>query len=557
MRALSTNPMKRVLCCVLLLMAVMTWAAMAVEPQDAGRPEAVRVAVVTDGSARAEALSKTLGAALAGLQVELTPDAGQASWIIRLRHEEGASLEIGASEGDGVEFVRGLAAELERVSPVLRSAARAAACRACRGGNQVSLGLGDAFDDPAEELLAANAIRESLKTVTGLAERAASTPASIITPAAGATLLAPNATFGWNTGTGVSRFWLFVGNWLGGDTLYSADQGTNLTATVPGLPADGRKIYVRLWSLIDGAWVSRDFEFRAYSASGGGPQKAQITSPAAGTTLTDGSVTLSWTPGVAVTRYWLFAGLWEGGNTLSSADVGTNVSATVAGLPTSGQTIYFRLWSYIDGEWLASDITYQAAGSTGPPEKAAMTSPAAGSALASDTAAFNWDAGSGVTRYYLMVGLWKGGNTLFNQDMGASQSAVATGLPVDGSRIFVRLFSYIGSAWQYNDYEYMAFDPAPGPAQKAVLTAPAPGSTLGGVSAAFVWSAGKKAEGYYLFIGDWQGGNSRYSQYFKAGTTSANVTGLPVDGRLLFVRLWSYISGQWEYNDYQLRAAGQ
>jgi hypothetical protein len=417
--------------------------------------------------------------------------------------------------------------------------------------------LGDAFDDPAEELLAANAIRESLKTATGLGERAASTPASIITPVAGATLLAPNATFSWNAGTGVSRFWLFVGNWLGGDTLYSADHGTNMTATVPGLPADGRKIYVRLWSLIDGTWVSRDFEFRAYSASGGGPQKAQISSPAPGATLTGASATINWSPGVAATRYWLFAGLWEGGNTLYSADQGTGLSATVTGLPTSGQMIYFRLWSYIDGSWQSADATYLAAGAAGPPAKAAMTSPAAGSALAGSPATFNWNAGSAVTRYYLMAGLWRGGNTLFNQDMNTAQSATVTGLPVDGSRIYVRLFSFIGSAWQFSDYEYTAFEQSPGPAQKAALTSPAPGATLGGAAATFVWSAGKKAEGYYLFIGDWQGGNSRYSQYFDAGTTSANVTGLPVDSRMLFVRLWSYINGQWEYNDYQVRAAGQ
>ncbi|MBA3976446.1 MAG: hypothetical protein C0504_19740 [Candidatus Solibacter sp.] len=552
MRVLSTNPMKRVLSSVLLVMTAMCAGA-----QEAGRPEAVGVAIETDGSARAEALKKTLEAALAGLRVELTPEAGQASWVIRLRHEKGAALEIGASAGEGVEFVRGLAEELERVSPALRAVARAAACRACRGGNQVALGLGDGFDDPAEELLAANAIRESLKKVTGQGERTASAPASIITPAAGATLLAPNATFAWNVGTGVSRFWLFVGNWLGGDTLYSADQGTNLTATVPGLPTDGRKIYVRLWSLIDGTWESRDFEFRAYSASGDGPRKAQITSPAAGATLTGTSATVNWSPGVAVTRYWLFAGLWEGGNTLYSADQGTALSATVTGLPASGQMVYFRLWSYIDGAWQSTDATYQASGAAGAPAKAGMTSPAAGSALTGSTAVFNWNAGSGVTRYYLMAGLWKGGNTLFNQDMNTAQSATVTGLPVDGSRIHVRLFSYIGNAWQFSDHEYTAFEQTPGAAQKAVLMSPAAGAKLGGSAAAFVWSAGKKAEGYFLFIGDWQGGNSRYSQYFEAGTVSANVTGLPVDGRMLFVRLWSHINGQWEYNDYQVRAAGQ
>lgn len=524
---------------------------------DPVRPEAVRVAVVTDGSAQAESMARTIEAALVGLELELTPEPERAAWVIRLSQSEAETIELGASAGAGVDWARAFAGELDRSAPSLHSAARATACRACRGSNQIHIGLGQALEDPAAELLTANALRESLKIIAALPDRSASTPASIITPEPGATLLAPNATFAWDAGTGVSRFYLFVGNWLGGDTLYSADQGTGFTATVPGLPTDGRKIYVRLWSLIDGAWVSRDFEYRAYAATPGGPQKAQITSPAAGSTLPGASATFNWSSGVAVTRYWLFAGLWEGGNTLYSADPGTNLSATITNLPTAGQTVYIRLWSYIDGAWQSADTTYVASGSAGTPAKAAMSSPASGVALAGTSVTFNWTAGTAVSRYYLMAGLWKGGNTLFNQDLGTSLSATVNGLPSDGRRVFVRLFSYINSAWQYNDYEYDAYDANPGPASKAVLTAPAPGGTLTGSSASFVWTAGKKAEGYFLFIGDWQGGNSRYSQYFAAGTTSAAVTGLPADGRLLFVRLWSNINGQWEFNDYQVRAFSQ
>ncbi len=550
-------PTKRNLFRTLLLAAAAAAFAFGSQPADSDRPEAVRVAVVTDGSPQAEAMARTIKSALAGLEIELTPTPERAAWVIRLSQSEAETIEIGASAGAGIAWARAFAAELDRSAPSLRKAARAAACRACRESNQILIGLGRAFEDPAAELLTATALRESLKFMAALPDRSASTPASIITPSPGATLLAPNATFAWDAGTGVSRFYLFVGNWLGGDTLYSADQGTNFTATVPGLPADGRKIYVRLWSLIDGVWVSRDFEYRAYSSTPGGPQKAQITSPAAGSTLAGSPVIFNWSSGVAVTRYWLFAGLWEGGNTLYSADPGANLSATITNLPTAGQTIYVRLWSYIDGAWQSSDTTYIASGSSGPPAKAAMTSPAAGSALSGSSATFNWTAGTAVSRYYLMAGLWKGGNTLFNQDLGSALSAAVSGLPSDGRRVYVRLFSYINSAWQYTDYEYDAYDANPGPAAKAALSAPAPGSTLAGSSAAFTWTAGKKAEGYFLFIGDWQGGNSRYSQYFAAGTTSASVSGLPTDGRLLFVRLWSNINGQWEFNDYQVRAFNQ
>lgn len=549
--------MNRNLFRTLVVAAAAAMFAFGSQSPDSDRPEAVRVAVVTDGSTQAEAMARTIEAALVGLEVELTPEPERAAWVIRLSQSDAETIELGASAGAGVDWARAFAGELDRSAPALHSAARASACRACRGSNQILIGLGQALEDPAAELLTANALRESLKLMAELPDRSASTPASIITPEPGATLLAPNATFAWDAGTGVSRFYLFVGNWLGGDTLYSADQGTGFTATVPGLPTDGRKIYVRLWSLIDGAWVSRDFEYRAFSTTPGGPQKALIASPAAGSTLAGASATFNWSSGVAVTRYWLFAGLWEGGNTLYSADPGTALSATVTNLPTAGQTVYIRLWSYIDGAWQSADTTYVASGSSGPPAKAAMSSPAAGAALAATSATFSWTAGTAVSRYYLMAGLWKGGNTLFNQDLGTSQSATVNGLPSDGRRVFVRLFSYIDSAWQYNDYEYDAYDATPGPAAKAVLTVPAAGATLTGSSASFAWTAGKKADGYFLFIGDWQGGNSRYSQYFASGTTSAAVSGLPTDGRLLFVRLWSIINGQWEFNDYQVRAFNQ
>jgi hypothetical protein len=536
---------------MILLAAMFAIGAIAGE-----KPEAVRVAVVTDGSARAAAMAQTLNEAMRGLEVELTPETANASWIVRLSESGAKSLEIGASEGAGVEWARGFAGEMERLTPSLRKTARAMVCRTCRGSNQLSIGLGEAMDDPVAELLAANALRESIKGMTGLVERTAGTPAGIVTPAPGASLTSSSVTFAWDAGVGAARYWLFAGNWQGGDTLYSADQGTSLTATVTGLPTDGRKIHMRLWSLIDGAWVSRDFEYRAYSPGGGGPTKALITTPVPGSTLSGTSATFNWSAGVAVTRYWLFAGLWTGGNTLYSADQGSTLSATVTGLPGSGQTIHIRLWSYIGGTWQSSDATYNASGSAGPPAKAAMTSPAAGSTLAATTVTFNWSAGTAVTRYYLMAGVWKGGNTLFNQDMGTALTAAVGGLPNDGRRVYVRLFSYINDSWQSNDYEYNSYDPAPGAAEKATLSTPAPGSKLSGAAATFSWTAGKRAEGYFLFIGDWQGGNSRYSQYFASGTTTANVSGLPVDGRLLFVRLWSFINGQWAYNDYQVRATG-
>ena len=49
---------------------------------------------------------------------------------------------------------------------------------------------------------------------------------------------------------------------------------------------------------------------------------------------------------------------------------------------------------------------------------------------------------------------------LFDQDRGTSLSATVSGLPADGSTMYVRLWSFVGAAWQWYDYTYTATGPA-------------------------------------------------------------------------------------------------
>jgi hypothetical protein len=257
-------------------------------------------------------------------------------------------------------------------------------------------------------------------------------------------------TFQWTPGTEAANYWLMVGTWLGGNTIYSQDQGTLTSAPVSGIPVDGRLIYVRLWSYINNAWQSNDYAYRAFSSGGAVPAKAQMTSPPGGSKLPGASASFQWSAGVAVSRYYLMVGMWPGGNTVYDADQGENRQVTVAGLPTDGRTLYVRLWSYIDGSWQFLDYSYEAAG-TFTPVKAVMTAPAPGSTLPGASVSFQWTAGNGVLRYYLFIGTWLGGDNLFSQDMAASLSANVTTLPVNGSLLYVRLWSYINGSWQYND----------------------------------------------------------------------------------------------------------
>ncbi len=86
------------------------------------------------------------------------------------------------------------------------------------------------------------------------------------------------------------------------------------------------------------------------------------------------------------------------------------------------------------------------------------------------------------------------------------------------------------------------------------LTSPTPGSTLLGSSATFQWTSGVGVTEYKLQIGSAPGGKGLVDQ--SAGTAlQMLVTGLPTDGRSLYVRLRSRIGGVWEIRDYVYTAA--
>ena len=94
-----------------------------------------------------------------------------------------------------------------------------------------------------------------------------------------------------------------------------------------------------------------------------------------------------------------------------------------------------------------------------PPSVPELTDPAPGSVLPSSTVTFKWtDNGSGVTTWWLRVGTIPGGGNLHNNTFGASQTAaVVSGLPTDGSPIYVQLRLRFGpQGWVIYEYQYVA-----------------------------------------------------------------------------------------------------
>jgi len=175
---------------------------------------------------------------------------------------------------------------------------------------------------------------------------------------------------------------------------------------------------------------------------------------------------------------------------------------------------------------------------------ATITSPARNSTLAGSGVTFTWAASSNVTEFYLFLGSnGVGSNNLYSSGYTAHTSVNVTGLPVNGETIYARLYSSYNGAWTYLDYTYTA-------ESLAMLTSPAPNSTLTGSSETFTWSGGTGITLYYLFLGS----NGVVSDnFYNSGYTSHNsvsVTGLPVNGETVYARLYWYVDGAWHHADY-------
>ena len=370
------------------------------------------------------------------------------------------------------------------------------------------------------------------------------TPAVLTSPTPGSALTSSSATFQWTAGTGVTQYVLGIGSTgVGSYDLFNSTPITITQASVTGLPTNnGETLYARLFSWIDGAWQHHDYTYTA------GAVAAELTSPIPGSTLTSSSVTFQWTAGSGVTQYVLGIGSTGAGsyNLYNSTPI-TATQASVTGLPTNGETLYARLFSWINGAWQHNDYTYTATGGT----PAVLTSPTPGSTLTSSSATFQWTAGTGVTQYVLGIGnTGVGSYNLFNSTPITATQASVTGLPINGP-LYARLYFWINGAWQYNDYTYTAG----GTAAPAILTSPTPGSTLTSSSATFQWTAGSGVTQYVLGIGSTGVGSYNLYNSTPITATQASVTGLPINGETLYARIYSMINGAWQYHDYTYIAA--
>ena len=176
------------------------------------------------------------------------------------------------------------------------------------------------------------------------------------------------------------------------------------------------------------------------------------------------------------------------------------------------------------------------------------------SQLTSSTVVFDWTAdGENVTQWRLSIGTTQGAADVYDSGEldGSILSATVTGIPKNGSQLHARLSFEIGGSWDFKDHLYTALLGTP------EIIAPTPGSVLTGSDATFEWIADDSpALNWILRVGTtFKAGNLFSSSVLSADTLSISVTGLPTDGRTLYVRLQYQIGEDWFPVDYTYTAA--
>jgi len=272
--------------------------------------------------------------------------------------------------------------------------------------------------------------------------------AAISSPTNGTTLAGTSQTFTW-ANSGASAYWIMVGSTVGGGGYYNSGQlGAGVTsANVTGLPTKGVAVHVRLYEMVNGAWVTTDTSYIASSVS-----VATIQNLTDGGTIPGNTPTLTWN-NVGADAYYLMLGSYVGGSDLySSGSLSSATTSIVASsLPSDARVIYARLYTWGNGSWQISDTSYHVA------LAAAINSHTNGQTLAGTAVTFSWPASAGAGGYYLDAGsTFNGHGDYFKSGLisSATNSVNVTGLPTGSVPVYVRLYTWIGNAWQLSDTLY-------------------------------------------------------------------------------------------------------
>jgi hypothetical protein len=367
----------------------------------------------------------------------------------------------------------------------------------------------------------------------------AANQAALTTPAPGSTFTSTTVTFNWTAATGATGYLLHVGSTgVGSGNLGSSGQIAGTTVTFNNLPANGETIYARLYTYFGTTYSYTDYTYTALTATA-----ATLSTPTPGSMFTSTTVTFDWTAVTGATKYLLYLGTTGVGssNVYSSGGM-TGTTATATNLPGNGETVYARLYTYFGTTSVSADFTYTDV------TQSSLTTPAPGITFTSTTVTFNWTAATGATKYLLHLGTTGvGSGNVYSSGGVTGNTATAINLPGNGETVYVRLYTYFGTAYAFTDYTYTDVT-------QSSLTTPAPGSTFTSTAVTFDWTAATGATKYLLHVGSTGVGSGDLGSSGQIAGTTVTFNNLPANGETIYARLYTYFGTAYAYTDYTYTA---
>jgi len=362
----------------------------------------------------------------------------------------------------------------------------------------------------------------------------AATQSAMSSPAPGSVLIGPRVTFNWSPGTQATSYGLWLGTTVGSNNVYGSGTITTASVTPANLPTNGGTIHARLFTHFGASQVYTDYIYTAATAGA-------LTSPTPSTVLAGPKVTFSWTTSPGATDYSLRLGTTVGGNDVYSTGLITATYATPTNLPTNGETICARLYTFYGSAQVFTDYVFTAA------TRATLASPVPSTVLTGPKITFEWSTGTGASGYGFRLGTTVGASNIYSSGTTTSTSVTPTNLPTNGETIYARLFTFYGTSQVYTDYVFTS-------TTRAALISPAPSTVLTGAKVTFTWSAATGATDYALRLGTTVGGNDLYASG-PITATSATPSNLPTNGETIHARLTTFFGASQVYTDYVYTAA--
>jgi len=233
---------------------------------------------------------------------------------------------------------------------------------------------------------------------------------------------------------------------------------------VTRLPVDGSTVFVSLYTKINGSYQDSTGAYFRNSYTYTAMRIGAIAVPAPNSTLGGATATFAWAAVPGANEYWLDVGTAPFVGNIAAGSVGLATARQVTGLPTDGSTVFATLYTKVNGSYqdstgayLRNSYTYTAV------RIGAISVPAPNSVLGGATVTFAWPAVPAATEYWLDVGTTPFVGNIFAGSTGAAPAKQITGLPLDGSTVFVTLYTKINGSFQdatgaylRNSYTYTA-----------------------------------------------------------------------------------------------------